>query len=874
MKRSALCLILALALVLPLLSLGVRAEEQQFYRVRIDAGNGPQEERAIISDGELYISAESFGRYTYFEFHPETNTFLMKGQQESLAFKKVIINPETGQIGTMNRIFPLKDCFTVDGTIYLPFCQLLPILNGQLLAVEEGIIYVSNPKVTLAGALYDFRINDYFFDLYDEFYGDMESGLEDGFFKKLMGKGSLLVGYVLPSYLFDTVTNFRLDRLDFILDSGTFEDYRKIMADYLRDDNLFLRANEAHDDPGLILGLINFGSEKTEVLNDAMDWMEEIEKVDLKKNSHLVRGLARELVENIQKVEDLPDYTYDVDDLIETWHDDSAGISIADAFELFEYVYVYFTHTEDNHKMLDVVYNIESGGDFKDVQYRAASAVYDLYGEQVLPAMTDRVLQKLAKEQLKDTVLGGKLKLYELTAKISGAAWELVIPGDTGDISLLTLHAGVADSARTSAADRQLNTEAEVEDYRLSLLLMMMASRKCYQIMADVAEGYGQNAGEYNAQVKRLEDRIMALYLAAENLRYEAFENFAPLAEENRQLLQNADFFSTAEPLGPGDVIASEPPVVLNGEEREAFMAFLAENPVYQYYALLDINRDGCLELIAKEAKNPGSHDVDLYVYRNRRVELGYEDIWGTDDHLYYNPNRRWLESVSMDGGEGGVWFYSLDEKGNVIEQSFTESSYSGKWYNGSPARDTEALNAWYALKEQYDPSSSVIVEFEPTRQEEDFEVTAGELHYYFLAEHPEYDYYALLDINGDGTDELLVSETDLPGDQQVDLWVNDGGIYVPGYENICARAASLTYNPYQQWVENVIVGAMGGGVEFFYLDGSGRVVRESFEHYEWCGGLYNGEVADDWAEYMAYERLEEAYNPEQSLEIVFLPAP
>ena len=77
-----------------------------------------------------------------------------------------------------------------------------------------------------------------------------------------------------------------------------------------------------------------------------------------------------------------------------------------------------------------------------------------------------------------------------------------------------------------------------------------------------------------------------------------------------------------------------------------------------------------------------------------------------------------------------------------------------------------------------------------------------------------------------------------------------------------------------EKWVENVIVGAMGGGVEFFYLDGSGRVVRESFEHYEWCGGLYNGEVADDWAEYMAYERLEEAYNPEQSREIVFLPAP
>ncbi len=882
MKRRVLCLILALALALPLLSLGVRAEEYPFYRVRIDAGNGPIEEQAILSEGEIYIPAESFGRYTYFEFHPETNTFLMEGQEENRAFKKVIINPETKRIGTMNRIFDLKDCFVVNGTIYLPFCQMLPILNGQILAAGEGTIFVTNPKVTLAGALYDFYINDYFFNLYDEFYGDMESGFKEGLFKKILGKGGLLVAYMLPSYVFNTVADFRLDRLDLIFNSGTFEDYREIMTDYLRNDSLFLRANEAHDDPGLILGLINFGSEQTEMYKDAMDWMETIEKIDLDKNKYLVRGAAEELVRNIQEVEDLPDYAYGAEDFIKVWHDDSKGISFAEAFELFEYIYVYHTHTEDNRKMLDAVYNITAGGDRKDVQYRAAKAVYDLYGEKVLPALAERIGKEYIKEYLEKTAVGVKLKPYELTAKVSGAVWELVIPGDTKDVSVLTLHAGVADSARMSASDYNLNTEAAVEDYRLSLLLMMLASRKCYQIMADVAEGYGQNAGEYKAQVEKLEARIMALYLAAGNLRYEAFENFAPLAEENRKLLQDADFFATVEPLDPGEVIATEPaetgatepPAAQSGEECYAFMDFLADNPVYQYFTLLDINKDGCMELIAMEAKNPGSHSVDLYVYRNRRVELGFEDIWGTDENLYYNPNRRWLESVTMDGGEGGVWFYSLDDTGNVIEQSFTESSYSGKWYNGSPARDTEALNAWQALKDKYDPASSMVLVFTSTRPEEEFEVTAGELHYYFLAEHPEYNYYALLDINGDGTDELLVSETDLPGDQQVDIWVNQGGIYVPGYENICARATSLTYNPYQKWVENVIVGAMGGGVEFFCLDGSGNVIRESFEHYEWCGGLYNGEPADDWEDYMAYQRLEEAYDPEQSREIVFQPAP
>lgn len=911
MKKKILCLILCLALLLPMLSLDVQAKEHTFYRFWIDTGQGPMEERAIVSDGELYIPAENFGKYTYFQYHSDTNTFLIDGQEANRAFKKVIINPDTKKVGVINRIFDLKDCFVVDGVVYLPFCQMMPILNGQILTAQGDTIYVANPKVTLANLLYDFHLNDYSFNLYDEFYGDMESGIEEGFFKKIMSKGGLLAAYVLPSYLFNSVVDFRLDRLDFIADSGTFEDYHDIFSDYLRDENLFLKANEMHDDPALILGLINFGSKKTKILKDTIGWVEALEEVDLEENAHLFRGVARELVEQLQDVEDLPDYSYDAGDLIKTWHDDSKGISFADFFELFEYVYVYFTHVEDNHKMLDAVYNINSGGNYKDVQFRAAMAVYDLYGEEVAPALTDRVAKEVLKEVWKESTVGGKLKLYQLTAKISGAVWEKVIPGSTKDVSVLTLHAGVADSARMSAAAYNLNTEEEVEDYRLSLLLMMMASRECYKIMADVAEGYGHSAGEYKAKVEKLEAKIMGLYLAAENLQYEALDNLAPMAEENRKMLKDADFFDAIEPLKQSEPAATEPPTEQTGSEVDAFMEFLAQNPVYRYYALLDIDQDGCMELIAKEAMNSGSHDVDLYIYHNGQIWLGYEDIWGTDDHLYYNPNNRWLESLSFDGNAGGVWFYCLDGNGNVIETSFAEYSYSGKWYNGSPVQNEQMLNAWNALVDQYDPSTSVMVEFLPTgtepedkvevptstepedkveeptgtepevevevptgtEPEEEFEMTAGALHYYFLAQHPEYNYYALLDINQDGIDELLTCETtNTVEGQEVDIWVNQGGIYTLAYENIWIKIGPLTYNRYQRWVENILSGTGGGGMEFFYLDGSGNVIRESFEHYEWCGGLYNGETADDWEEYMAYERLENAYNPDYSEQIVFLP--
>jgi hypothetical protein len=394
--------------------------------------------------------------------------------------------------------------------------------------------------------------------------------------------------------------------------------------------------------------------------------------------------------------------------------------------------------------------------------------------------------------------------------------------------------------------------------------------------MAEVAEGYGQNAREYNAKVEKLENKIMGLYLAAENLKYEAFENFAPLAEENRKLLKEAGFFGSGGLPEFDESAATEPPAEQTGIEVDAFMEFLAQNPVYQYYALLDVNQDGCKELIAKEVMDPDSHDVDLYVYRGGEVCLGYEDIWGWTDHLYYNPHRRWLESSNGVSGDGGVWLYSVDENGRVIEQSFAEYSYSGKWYNGSPARDTQDLIAWQDLKNQYDPSTSVVVEFLPTGTEPEEEmIHAGPLHYYFLAMHPEYNYYALLDINQDGIDELLTCETTNHVEGwYVDIWVNQGGIYGLACEDIWVKVGPLTYNRQQRWVENQTSGTAGGGVEFFYMNESRDIIWECFESYEHCGRRYNEESVDTWEEHMAYERLADAYDPEKSEEIIFLPRP
>lgn len=684
MKRF-LCLILSAALLLPLLALGVRAEEQEFYRIRINAGAGFVEEAAIMQDGELYIPASSFSRYTRYRYDSESQTFLLEGQEADKAFKKVVIDPAGKRLAVGTRIIDLTDCFTVDGVVYLPFCQMLPILNARVVSTGEQTVYVANGGVSLAEILYDFDLHDYYFDLYEEFYG----------------KKGLLLGYVLPSYLFGSVKDFRLDRLDFFFDSGAFEDYREILTGYLKDEDLYLKAYETYNDPRTVIGLITGVDRVTGELSDLIGWLRKMETMELDEEEPLFQDL---LVQLVQTGAILPGYESDVEALIRGVHNDDAGISVSDVVQGLDYVYTYLNHVEDNHKMLDAVYEISAGGDQSDVQYRAARAVYDLYGGEVIPALTDRVAKEVLTKALEDASSAGKLKIYELTAKNGGGVWEMILPGDTGDVSVLTLHAGVANEALMSAAAYNLNTEAAVEDYRLSLLLMMLASRKCYKIMADTAEGYGESAGDYRAKIEKLENMIMGLYLAAGNTEFEAYDNFAPLAEENRKLLSAAGIFDDPEPVSPGELL---------GPGEDVYFEFLAEHPEYRYYALLDINADGCPELLASEDNGQPHSYIDLWVFGGSFV-LAMEDIWVKNVPLTYSPENHWLENVLSGTGGGGYEFYSLNDALEVCRESFEYYDYTGYLYNGREVTGEADRQAMEALMARHEPDRTVGVEFLP----------------------------------------------------------------------------------------------------------------------------------------------------------------
>jgi len=686
MKRI-LCLLLCLTLLLPVIPAARAEEALTFSLFRVDAGNGVYQESAIFHEGDAYIPAEHFSRYTRYRFQADTGIFVIKGQEASRAVKLVAVLPESKTIWVGDKKIKLSDCFTVDGVLYLPFCQLLPILNAEILAVEDGVVLVTNNSLSMAELLYDFRLSDYAYDLNAEFFDSEE----------------LLLAYTIPSYLFDSVTNFRFDRLDFIADSGTYKDYKEIFEGYLKDNTLYFRATGQKDHVQQLLTGITGLNQQTEFLSDTVDWLERL----------AARDIAFTQSETINQILDrkglysgyFERFGVDAFPISHTVHDDTYVVSIADLFEIVDYIYSYCNQTEDHFRMLDAVYDFEAGDDFEDTQRRGAQAVYDLYGDREWYGILKETADKLFEKALEDSTYGGEFVLYQLTAKLSGELWELVIPGDTGDVSSLTLHAGVADSARAKAAIGSFETEESTRDYRLCLLLMMLASRKCYEIMADTAESYGSYNGDYLARIQRLEDMIQALYLVAGNVRLDTFEYFGDYAAENRELLAQAGIFDAPVPAEPDD---------MGDPEDRLYLSFLSQHPEYNYYALVDVNQDGTMELLASEDNgNPHSY-IDLWIL-DGDFRLGWEDIWAKYDPIAYSPTNRWI--VTQVGGTGGMgyWFYSLDENLTVRKQGVEYYDFCGYIYNDREINgDAALLNAWNALYAKHDQDPGTAISLSP----------------------------------------------------------------------------------------------------------------------------------------------------------------
>ena len=225
--KKIISLILCLSICLCLIP-KVYAEEYDYVRVKIDAGQGVLTEIAIVQNDDLYLPAAFYSQITRFTYYKDSQIYLIDGQEYEKAFKSIKVDSSSNLLLiSSGRSVTLSEIFEVNGELYLPLSTLLPVLNAEVVEIKNGIIYVSNNELSLGELLYDFDISEYAFDYATEFAD-----------REWIGK----LFYELPNWLLDSITDWRWDRLDIVFKTGDYNDFVDIFTEYLQDDEVYLKA--------------------------------------------------------------------------------------------------------------------------------------------------------------------------------------------------------------------------------------------------------------------------------------------------------------------------------------------------------------------------------------------------------------------------------------------------------------------------------------------------------------------------------------------------------------------------------------------------------------------------------------------------------
>lgn len=521
MKKILVC-ILCITILMSNVCIDVSAEDNHtFYKINIDAGSGSIGEKAVIQNGEIYIPAASFSNYTRFLFNEDDKTFLIKDQELEKAFKSVIIDIKNKRMlvsGT--KFYDLSDCFEIEDILYLPLCQMLPVLNADIYEVKDNVIYISNNKLSLAEVLYDFEISDYYFNMSAEFYD--------------MDWAALLA--IVPSYVWDTVVKVRFDRLDIVYNSGVYNDYKDVFSEFLADDNLYLKAMV--ENPSAIDVTIEFFSGTNSIAKDVKsvyDWVEFAGKAEISSETGGI------LLDHLKACYDSGDLkTDDIKGLNDAWN--GGKISFGDCIELLVYIYTYATQVEDNRQMLNAVYDLDSKISKKEIDRKAAKQVYDLYGKNIVPALYEEVVQTVTDDALEDL---SPIGIYTATAKVAGIVLERVMPFSPKEVAKLPIYSDAVLSALSKYHSYNTSTDESTENLRLSLLFCMTASKKCFEVMKDVLDE--ENSSYYKNKIEKIEQLIMGLYIAGENTEFDSFEHFEEYQKANLQKVEYSNLLDNLE---------------------------------------------------------------------------------------------------------------------------------------------------------------------------------------------------------------------------------------------------------------------------------------------------------------------------------------
>lgn len=495
-------------------------EKQTYFKVFLDSGNGKLSQKAIIKNNEIFIPAEDFTKITRYEYNQDEHCFLIKGQELKKSFKSILIDKEKKRmLVSKKQFFNLTDCFTQDETLFLPLCQMLPVLNADILNIKDNIIYIYNSKLTLADILYDFNVSDYYFEIVSEMN-------EDKF---------LALQLILPNFVLDTFLN-DLFSLNIVTNKVDYNHTKEVLSEFITDKNLYLQAKAK--DPSITQEIIDFfdkANETSKDLNSIYDWIDEAGKTTSKNNDVLFNALKDLYNTNALKDDNFKKLT-------NMWN--SGEISFGDFIDICVFAYDSVTMIEDNKEMLNAVYNVKNTITKKETDRKAAKDVYDLYGENVESALVKEVINKLSDDAIA-TFLGAGL--YNVVMKTASALIEGFLPFKSSEVAQLPYYSNISVTAAGKYAKYLLEerTDENIYNLRLSLLLCLTASKKGCEVLGDTLGKETKNF--YKERISETEKLIMGLYKVGDNLKFDSFEHFDEFKEANLKKIKEANLLKNLE---------------------------------------------------------------------------------------------------------------------------------------------------------------------------------------------------------------------------------------------------------------------------------------------------------------------------------------
>ena len=412
-----------------------------------------------------------------------------------------------------------KDSYTYDGDLFLPLEEIVPFLDAKTEITSDGILHIYPNPVSIFEALSYGDLSDMLDPDYDDDDYNVLFDISDG-----NGAAGL-------SMFVDTIMG-RLDRLDFIFDSGTIKDYKKLYEKMLVQNDTYLAAFDKEETPydtalTTIKKYLNEGNEYFDFVDGLLGKTEKILKYEV----------GSEKFKNYQEFSDDIDFFGVHAEVID-------GV-----YKVVSYYDTLYKMVDDHHEVLYVVY--ENGDAKRTPAGIAANEVADVFGEDIgkkIKSLGVSSLRNFVADKIMD-YLTKPIKPYLIVCN----AIKDLIPGDlSDDYNQIYLDTIVADSREAFVGyyNNMSFNEESLNDLRLSLLMTMLASKYGYDIssMFDVT-AYPDSIRSKNRTT--VDNWLEKLYLAADSVECSTPEYYSKTKKELAKDIQKLKLVDNTNPDTP-----------------------------------------------------------------------------------------------------------------------------------------------------------------------------------------------------------------------------------------------------------------------------------------------------------------------------------